>query len=130
MKVKIFTLIIFNFFFFELSAQRVPVLDQIKLPHNYYYREMYVPQLTSGPSSVTWSPDGKHLIFSMAGSLWKQSIASDEATQLTEGVGYDYQPDWSPDGKRVVFVRYNGTSYELMLLDISSANVKALTDNK
>ncbi|HEX6890017.1 MAG TPA: CehA/McbA family metallohydrolase [Chryseolinea sp.] len=66
----------------------------------------------------------------MQGSLWRQSIAANEATQLTEGVGYDYQPDWSPDGKYVVFVRYNGTSCELMLLDISSGNVKALTDNK
>jgi len=130
MKIKILTLVIFNVFFIELSAQRVPVLDQIKLPHNYYYREMYLPQLTSGPSSVTWSPDGKHLIFSMAGSLWQQNITSDEATQLTEDVGYDYQPDWSPDGKYVVFVRYNGTSCELMLLDISSGNIKALTSNK
>src|SRR5688572_3086479 len=66
----------------------------------------------------------------MAGSLWRQSIASDEATQLTEDVGYDYQPDWSPDGKYVVFVRYNGISCELMLLDISSGNVKAVTNNK
>ena len=40
-------------------AQREPVLKQIKLPHNYYYREMYLPQVTSGPSSVAWSPDGK-----------------------------------------------------------------------
>ena len=39
-----------------LSAQRQPVLPQIKVPHSYYYREMYLPQLTSGPSSVTWSP--------------------------------------------------------------------------
>jgi hypothetical protein len=38
-----------------LVAQRQPVLRQIKVPHSYYYREMYLPQLTSGPSSVTWS---------------------------------------------------------------------------
>jgi len=64
------------------------------------------------------------------GILLKQSSGIDEATQLTEGDGYDYQPDWSPDGKYVVFVRYNGTSCELMLLDISSGNVKALTSSK
>lgn len=130
MRIKIFSLVIFNVFFLELSAQRVPVLDQIKLPHNYYFREMYLPQLTSGPSSATWSPDGKELIFSMKGSLWKQNVASEEATQLTDELGYDYQPDWSSDGKYVVFVRYNGTSCELMLLDVSSGNVKSLTSNK
>jgi TolB protein len=39
-------------------AQREPVLKQIALPHKYYYREMYLPQATSGPSAVVWSPDG------------------------------------------------------------------------
>ena len=40
-------------------AQRQPVLPQISIPHSYYYSEMYLPQVTSGPSSVTWSPDGQ-----------------------------------------------------------------------
>jgi TolB protein len=35
-------------------AQRQTVLKQIALPHNYYFREMYLPQLTSGPSSVAF----------------------------------------------------------------------------
>ena len=37
-------------------AARVPVLRQIDLPHSYYYREMFLPQLTSGPSGVAFSP--------------------------------------------------------------------------
>jgi len=32
---------------------RETVLKQIDVPHNYYYREMYLPQLTSGPSSLS-----------------------------------------------------------------------------
>ena len=39
------------------SAQRDPVLKQIDLPHPYYYREMYLPQLTTGPSAAAWAPD-------------------------------------------------------------------------
>src|SRR3954465_12260551 len=89
-----------------LFAQREPVLPQIDLPHPYYYREMYLPQLTSGPSSVTWSPDSREVVYSMAGSLWRQKIDSNVAQQLTDGPGYDYQPDWSPDGKNVVYVSY------------------------
>ena len=50
-------------------AERLAVLKQIDLPHAYYFREMYLPQLTSGPSSLAWSPDSKELIYSMAGSL-------------------------------------------------------------
>jgi TolB protein len=40
-------------------AQREPVLKQIDLPHPYYFREMYLPQLTTGPSGAAWSPDSR-----------------------------------------------------------------------
>src|SRR5438552_4150783 len=60
-------------------AARVPVLGQIDLPHNYYFREMFLPQLTSGPSSVAFSPDGKSVVYSMGGSLWLQALGTDTA---------------------------------------------------
>src|SRR5262249_50695519 len=53
-----------------LFAQRDPVLKQIDLPHNYYFREMYLPQITTGPSSVSWAPDSQSVVYAMAGSLW------------------------------------------------------------
>src|SRR5919108_6386972 len=83
-------------------AQRQPVLKQVDLPHAYYWREMYIPQLTTGPSSVTWSPDSKTLAFAMAGSIWRQTLDGDTAQQLTDGPGYHYQPDWSADGRWIV----------------------------
>ena len=72
-------------------AQRAPVLQQIKLPHAYYFREMYLPQVTSGPSAVTWSPDGTEIIYAMQGSLWRQRLDATDAEQLTAGPGYDFQ---------------------------------------
>ena len=108
---------------------RQPVLGQIALPHNYYYRELYLPQLTSGPSSVSWMPGGKTVVYSMQGSLWRQDLDSGTARQLTDDAGADYQPDCSPDGKSVVFVRYDGRSMQLMRLDLPSAHVSALTSN-
>lgn len=111
-------------------AQRVPVLNQIDLPHNYYYHELYLPQLTSGPSSAAWMPDGKSLVYSMAGSLWMQPVGSESATQLTDDMGYDYQPDVSPDGKRVLFVRYSGNSMDIMVLNLEEKKSFLLTDGK
>src|SRR6476619_2620276 len=73
------------------APARVPVLGQIALPHNYYYRELYLPQLTSGPSSAAWTPDGAALIYSMQGSLWRQRIDGTSAEQLTDDAGADYQ---------------------------------------
>ncbi|HEY6645053.1 CehA/McbA family metallohydrolase [Povalibacter sp.] len=108
-------------------AARQTVLKQIDLPHNYYYREMLLPQLTSGPSSVDFSPDGKSLVYSMAGSLWQQGIAGTTAVEVTHGPGYDFQPDWSPDGKRVVFVRHHRNAIELWQLDLETMKELPLT---
>jgi len=110
-------------------AQRQTVLKQIDLPHNYYFREMYLPQLTSGPSSVAFSPDGRSVVFSMQGNLWKQSLDSTSAQQLTDGPGYDYQPDWSADGRRIAFVRYLNDAMEIYNIDPSSGSVSPLTHN-
>lgn len=110
------------------AGQRRPVLPQIDLPHPYYFREMYLPQLTSGPSSVAWSPDSKEVVYSMAGSLWRQGIDSTEARQITDGPGYDYQPDWSPDGKSVIYVSYQKGAMELWLLDLASGKSVELTN--
>lgn len=106
------------------AAPRVPPVD---LPHPYYFHELYLPQLTSGPSSLAWSPDSKELVYSMGGSLWRLRIDADAATQLTDGPGYDYQPDWSPDGRSIVFVRAQGDAYELWLYDVASGRSHALT---
>jgi TolB protein len=108
-------------------GQRRPVLGQIDEPHPYYYRELYLPELTSGPSSLSWGPDSKELIYSMAGSLWRQRVDSKETVQLTDGPGYDYQPDWSPDGKSVVYVSYQKDAMELWLLDLATGKTMQLT---
>src|SRR3984957_16972125 len=101
-----------------LAAQRDPVLKQIDLPHRYYYREMYLPQLTMGPNSAAWSPDSRSLVYSMSGTLWRQALDSSRAEQLTAGPGYDYQPDCSPDGRWVAYVTYHRNAVELWVLDL------------
>lgn len=108
-------------------ADRAPVLKQIKVPHDYYYREMYLPELTTGPSALAWSPDGQSLVYSMAGNIWKQGVNSTTAFELTAGPGYDFEPDLSSDGKTVVFVRYLHDAEELCTLDLQSGAVTQIT---
>ncbi len=111
-------------------AARVPVLRQIELPHSYYYREMFLPQLTSGPSSVAFAPDGQRVVYSMGGSLWLQALNGDSADELTVGPGYDYQPDFSPDGRFIVFARHHADAIELWRLDLASRKTQQLTRTK
>ncbi len=110
-------------------AQRKPVLDQIRVPHPYYFREMYLPQATSGPTAPSWSPDGGELVYSMQGTLWRQRVGGTETRQLTDGPGYDYQPDWSPDGRRVAYASYDGGEIELRVLDLVSGASRSLVRN-
>ncbi|HTY42979.1 MAG TPA: CehA/McbA family metallohydrolase [Thermoanaerobaculia bacterium] len=112
-----------------VRAERLPVLKQIDEPHPYYYREMYLPQVTSGPSAAAWSPDGTELVYAMQGTLWRQKLGAREAIQLTDGPGYDAEPDWSPDGKRVLYTSYRNDALELRVLELSSGTSRALVAN-
>jgi len=113
-----------------LGAQRETVLKQIAVPHNYYFREMYLPQVTTGPGWVAWMPDGRSVVYSMAGTLWRQTLGSDTAAQLTSGPGYDYQPDVAPDGRRVVYASYRDDQVELRVLDLATGADTALVRNR
>jgi TolB protein len=112
----------------DARADREPVAKQVDLPHSYYWRELYLPQLTTGPSAASFMPDGGRVVYSMGGSLWTQAIDSTTAAEITHARGaYDYQPDVSRDGRFVVFARYDGAAVELWRLDLASGREARLT---
>lgn len=55
-------------------------------------------------AEVALSPDGRWLIFTMLGHLFRLPVAGGTAEQLTFGPYYDTDPVFSPDGSRVAFV--------------------------
>lgn len=110
-----------------VAAERAPALAQVTAPHSYYWREMYVPQLTSGPSSLAWSPDGDSLYFSMQGRIWRQRLGDETAREMSSGAGYDYQPDLSPDGRSLVFSRRLDDAINLVVLDLKNGKETPLT---
>ncbi len=112
-----------------MAAKREPVFKHVTAPHSYYWREMYAPQLTSGPSSLAWAHDGKSLYFSMQGRIWRQRLDRTTAEQVTTGGGYDYQPDVSPDGRMLAFVRRENDAIDVFVVDLKSGEETAITNN-
>lgn len=75
---------------------------------------------TQAQSPALWlrypaiSPDGKTIVFSYQGDIFKVPSEGGAATPLTLHEGYDYHPVWSHDGKSLAFAsnRYgNGDVY-------------------
>ncbi len=51
------------------------------------------------------SPDGKEVVFSYQGSIWRLSAEGGVMRRLAAGSGLAVEPCWSPDGRRVAFLQ-------------------------
>jgi TolB protein len=126
-------------FLITKAFAQIPTAYPIATPHpdrqlqsagQMYLESMYLPSVTRGPWSPTWSPDGREIAVSMNGSIWKLPAGGGEAVQLTAAPQYDSQPTWSPDGHRVAFVRDDGHSMHLWVVDAKSGAAKQLTQGQ
>jgi TolB protein len=87
----------------------------------------YVPPASSTPWRPAWSPDGRELAFSMAGSIWKIRIGETTATELTADRTYDSSPAWSPDGRWIAYTAEGEQGVNLMLLNLATGESAPLT---
>lgn len=53
------------------------------------------------------SPDGKTLVFSAVGYLWKKTLPNGKPVRLTSDKDFEFEPAFSPDGKEIVYVTWN-----------------------
>jgi tricorn protease len=73
------------------------------------------------------TPDGRTVVFSYEGDLWKAGLTDGIATRLTAMPGYETNARVSPDGKWVAFTATENGNADVFLLPIEGGSVKQLT---
>jgi tricorn protease len=87
----------------------------------------------SAQSTPTWlrypslSPDGKTIVFTYKGDLWKVAAAGGSATPLTLHEAHDYMPVWSRDGRSIAFASDRYGNFDVFLIPAEGGEPKRLT---
>ncbi|MGZ3749703.1 MAG: S41 family peptidase [Mucilaginibacter sp.] len=78
-------------------------------------------------SNPTLTPDGKTVIFSYEGDLWKADIGNPAAVRLTAMQGEETNPRVSPDGKWLAFSSNQFGNNDVYVMPLAGGEIKQLT---
>jgi Tol biopolymer transport system component len=73
------------------------------------------------------SPDGKSIVFSYQGDLYKVPSEGGQAVPLTIHEAYDYMPVWSHDGKWIAFASDRYGNMDVYVIPSDGGEAKRLT---
>ncbi len=92
----------------------------------------------NGGSGLSWTPDGKTIVFAESEVLHFYSVRSDlravdvetgRVRKISKGLRAR-DPSVSPDGTSIVFARYVGDRSELFVIGLDGKGVRALTESE
>jgi imidazolonepropionase-like amidohydrolase/Tol biopolymer transport system component len=78
-------------------------------------------------SNLDVSPDGKTLVFDALGDIFSVPITGGEATALTSGIEWNYQPKYDPSGERIAFVSDRAGGDNLWVMNADGSEPRAVT---
>jgi len=78
-------------------------------------------------SDPTLSPDGKFIVFSYEGDLWKVNSGGGNAYRITAMAGTESVPRISPDGKWLAFTSRQENNADVYIVPMDGGEVKQLT---
>src|SRR5690554_1080653 len=84
-------------------------------------------------SEGTWmdvdvSPDGREIVFSLVGDLYRMPAGGGAATRITSGRAWDIQPRWSPDGRRIAFTSDRSGGNNIWTMAADGSDARQVTD--
>lgn len=86
----------------------------------------------------SWSPDGQQIVFASdvrsdgAYDLFTMHYDGTDVRRILSNERRNSTPRWSPDGSAILFTTgqpFDGSTWEIALLDLASMRVRMLTDN-
>lgn len=79
------------------------------------------------PMFPSISPDGKTVVFSYHGDLWKVPTAGGTAIKLTHHSADEYRSTWSPDGTQIAFNSRRGGFLNIFTMNADGTNIQQVT---
>jgi tricorn protease len=73
------------------------------------------------------SPDGKTIVFTYRGDLYRVPIAGGTATPLTVHEAQDFMPVWSHDGKQIAFASDRYGNFDIYVMPAEGGEARRLT---
>ncbi|ABE51385.1 TolB family protein [Methanococcoides burtonii] len=74
-----------------------------------------------------WSPDGKHIIYSLEGNIWKVNIGPKVPSILKENYYTSYNPVFNPEGTKVAYVLETNGVKDIWIMNADGKGTKQLT---
>jgi len=75
------------------------------------------------------SPDGKTIVFSYKGNLYKVDAGGGAAAALTVGSSHSTMPVWSKDGQSIAFANNRNGNFDVFVVPSSGGKATRLTYN-
>ncbi len=120
-----------------LAPGRLLIAERV---HRQNLRELSLgkpgaPSLLTQGNSVdrqpTYSPDGKHILFSSNRDanldLWLLDLAAGSLRQLTDDAAQDWDPGFTPDGKQILWDNDRGGHLEVWIANADGSGARQLT---
>ena len=119
----------------SLEVTNIPFTANVKIDlaetvhfDNRIETEKFTPKMIR--HTVT-SPDGKHIVFSALGHLYKKELPNGKPQRLTNSTNFEFEPTFSPNGTEIIYVTWNdvdkGAIYKV---SVNGGNPVKLTSNK
>ena len=91
---------------------------------------VYSEKRAAAPTSLLTprvTPDGKAVVFTAAGYLWRQPVSGGEAKRLLDTNGFEWGPAaLAPDGNKLAYQLSEGNTQQLRIVDLRSGQTSTV----